>query len=400
MAPNVSHAPPSGDPVVDAARRAPAATAPMPNEERGLARQMRIVRELHAQAVFADLLEPSGEKLVHDLRVALRRCRSLAQGLAIVDVSERRLWRSLATAGRALFQGLGALRDAQVMRGWFQLLVIDVDERTRLVAAIDQAISERVTQARAAIAAFDVVTWDSVASRAPQRAQEMGRRRPALLWLALVRWQEARSLHVQAMRRRTPEALHQVRIGAKRLRYTLESLLPERARLVHKAMKKLQEILGEIHDLDVASAYAADLGAPLAVKDLAAARTARMVAYRAFATGRTSAWTTLRAALPRRPDAIARCRRGYVLEVASSVGVDGRRARAAERAARVLGRELAQHLDPLDQLAVLLAPSSIRVARRACRQLLGFSPDEITALRGALRHGAVVRAAGLLTAPK
>jgi CHAD domain-containing protein len=44
-------------------------------------------RELHGRALTADLLDPTGVDLVHDLRVSIRRCRSLAQGLAAVDLA-------------------------------------------------------------------------------------------------------------------------------------------------------------------------------------------------------------------------------------------------------------------------------------------------------------------------
>jgi CHAD domain-containing protein len=367
----------------------------------GLARHMADARTLHDRALVADLLDSAGVELVHDLRVAIRRCRSLAQGLAAVDLAERDLWREVSAAGRALFQGLGALRDAQVMREWVEQLVTDVDARAPLLEAIDAAIAARIDGARAAVAAFDVVSWDSLAARAPARAHEMLRHRPALLWLAIVRWQEARALHVEAMRRRTPEALHRVRIGVKRLRYTLESLLPELHRDIQKPLKKLQELLGEIHDLDVALAEARLLGATAAVDALAAARAERLAAYKAMATGRASVWTTLRTALPRRADALARCRRGFLLEVAASVGVDHRRARAAERAALDLARGLHGPLTPTARLAVLLAPARPRrKARRACRRLLGFSADEARAVRVALRQDPLVRAAGVLTAPK
>jgi len=367
----------------------------------GLARHMVEARALHDRALTADLLDPAGVELVHDLRVAIRRCRSLAQGLAAVDVAEHALWRQVSRAGRGLFQGLGALRDAQVMREWVEKLVGDAPARDALLGAIDAAIAARIDGARAAVAGFDVVTWDSLAAQAPARAHEMLRHRPALLWLAIVRWQEARALHVEAMRRRTPEALHRVRIGVKRLRYTLESLLPELHREIHKPLKKLQELLGEIHDLDVAIAEATTLGIDAAVVDLAAARAGRLAAYKTLATGRTSVWTTLRRALPVRADALARCRRGYLLEVAAAVGVDGRRARAAERAALDLARGLHGALGPWSRLAALLAPARPRRrARRVCRVLLGFTPEERRALRDALRRDPLVRAAGVLTAPK
>jgi len=57
---------------------------------------------------------------VHDLRVALRRCRSLADGLMAIDPD--RDWKRMKRAGKALFQSLGELRDVQVMTEWVQKL--------------------------------------------------------------------------------------------------------------------------------------------------------------------------------------------------------------------------------------------------------------------------------------
>ena len=53
---------------------------------------------------------------VHDLRVSLRRCRSLADGLRAIDPDPA--WKQMKKAGRALFASLGELRDVQVMEEW------------------------------------------------------------------------------------------------------------------------------------------------------------------------------------------------------------------------------------------------------------------------------------------
>src|ERR1035437_322469 len=57
---------------------------------------------------------------VHDLRVALRRCRSLADGLMAIDSDSS--WKEMKKAGRKLFQALGELRDMQVMAEWIEKL--------------------------------------------------------------------------------------------------------------------------------------------------------------------------------------------------------------------------------------------------------------------------------------
>ena len=48
---------------------------------------------------------------VHDLRVALRRCRSMADGMMAMDPDPA--WKNMKKAGKRLFQRLGALREAE-----------------------------------------------------------------------------------------------------------------------------------------------------------------------------------------------------------------------------------------------------------------------------------------------
>ena len=57
---------------------------------------------------------------VHDLRVSLRRCRSMADGMMAMDPD--RDWKAMKKAGKRLFQRLGALRDVQIMMEWIEKL--------------------------------------------------------------------------------------------------------------------------------------------------------------------------------------------------------------------------------------------------------------------------------------
>src|SRR6266436_1325910 len=57
---------------------------------------------------------------VHDLRVALRRCRSLADGLIALDPDSS--WKDMKKAGKKVFQALDDLRDMQVMEEWIDKL--------------------------------------------------------------------------------------------------------------------------------------------------------------------------------------------------------------------------------------------------------------------------------------
>src|SRR5258708_18515685 len=57
---------------------------------------------------------------VHDLRVALRRCGSMADGLIAIDPHPD--WKAMKKAGKRLFQRLGELRDVQIMMEWIEKL--------------------------------------------------------------------------------------------------------------------------------------------------------------------------------------------------------------------------------------------------------------------------------------
>ena len=70
-----------------------------------------------------------------------------------------------------------------------------------------------------------------------------------------VRLGELRSFAPKAMNRNAAVAQHDMRIAAKRLRYVLESTelcFGEPARNARRRARELQDILGEIHDCDVA----------------------------------------------------------------------------------------------------------------------------------------------------
>jgi CHAD domain-containing protein len=326
--------------------------------------------------------------IVHDLRVALRRARSLAQGLRVVDPQQAPLWRALSAQAKGLFDGLGALRDRQVM----------VEHAARLVpgAAVVDVLAADVpalaVSAHAAVVAFDLAAWDALTAQAPPCAERVLRRRVLLEHLAVTRCDEARALHVQAMRVRSAEALHATRIGVKRLRYTLESFLPDVHAEVAKPLKKLQEILGDIHDLDVLrDAVVAGGVDAAAVAAIDADRADRLAAYKALATGRRAVWHTLRAALPSDDTRMHQARRAYLHSVAAAGGVDDR---AVLRAERALSRLAAPTLPSVTlQLALPIAlVAKRRRRRRLLRGLVGFTPAEKEALRLGAESPAVVGA--------
>jgi len=222
------------------------ATAPAnAQEKRGIRYWMeRVVEECErVQSGFA--ADP-----VHDLRVALRRCRSMAEGFRAVDPDPT--WRKMRKAGKALFSALGELRDVQVLKDWVEKLgAADDAVKTRLSAYCDARERELKVQASAALSGFDTRTWLRWAQTLDSRERQLPLGSDIFQVIALEKLEDAVRLHRTALRNRSKVALHALRIGIKRFRYVIENFLPEHDERWAKDLKQLQDVLGEIHDLDV-----------------------------------------------------------------------------------------------------------------------------------------------------
>src|SRR5215475_3284721 len=70
---------------------------------------------------------------VHDLRVALRRCRSMADGFRAIDPDKD--WKKMRRQATELFDSLGTLRDCQVMMEWVEKLGSQEDPVTASLLA-------------------------------------------------------------------------------------------------------------------------------------------------------------------------------------------------------------------------------------------------------------------------
>jgi len=273
-----------------------------PKSKFGLRAWMRRVLEECDRAAVGFQPDP-----VHDLRVALRRCRSLADGLMALDSNSS--WKEMKKAGRKLFRALGELRDMQVMQEWIEKLAGSE-------AASDPVAVKLLNHVHAREAAckqlawkdlnqFDRKRWRQWSRALPSRAARVRPGSVVYLHLALEKWTTAYDLHKRAVRTRSQVALHQLRIGIKRFRYTVENFLPQQHALWGDDLKELQDLLGEVHDLDVLWAMAVEIQA---FPDLESRnrwretinheRTRRVERYREMMIGKHSLWRVWRAALP------------------------------------------------------------------------------------------------------
>jgi CHAD domain-containing protein/HD superfamily phosphodiesterase len=277
---------------------------------------------------------------VHDLRVALRRCRSLADGMMAMDPD--RDWKAMKKAGKRLFQRLGALRDVQIMMEWLEKLappandvarapspallqsvensgdaataspsteVVENDPHAQAALALLKILKarepEQKHQARAALDEFDRKQWRQWSKSLPLRAARMRPGSAVFRHLALERWTAAHELHTRAMHNRSQVAFHTLRIGIKRFRYIVENFLPDEHKAWSNDLKHMQDLLGEVHDLDVlwATALSCRIFLDKASRDrwhrrIVEERTKRIEEYRRRTLGPGSLWTVWRSGLP------------------------------------------------------------------------------------------------------
>jgi CHAD domain-containing protein len=241
---------------------------------------------------------------VHDLRVAIRRCRSVAAVMEEVDPDPA--WPAMRKAARKLFRSLGALRDAQVMREWVKKLAPETDAvRAHLQSAFESNEPHLRDEALRVAEKFDQKPWKRLARTLRQHARLVPAGSLAAECLALERFADAKELHAKALRTEKSKPWHALRIGLKRFRYTVESLLPDQYLAWSDNLKRLQDMLGEIHDLDVLAemVHKSDFvetedSLKLWHEVIARERHERIETYRQLTLGKTSIWNIWRAGLP------------------------------------------------------------------------------------------------------
>jgi CHAD domain-containing protein len=273
-------------------------TGPQP-EYRGLSHWMdRVLKELDHVSKSPDT------DAVHDLRVAIRRCRSVAAVLEEIDPDPA--WEEMRRVPKRLFRKLGELRDAQVMDEWVKQLAAEDDPlRIQLHSAFQANEPDLRQAALRAAEKFDAKSWKRLERKLRKRARFVRAGSLAAQSLAVERFEEAKELHARAQRTDKPKAWHQLRIGFKRLRYTVENLLPELYAVWSESLKRVQDLLGEVHDLDVLAVTVKETASPHLLdsrnaweETIARERAQRIETYRQLTLGKTSLWNDWRQNLP------------------------------------------------------------------------------------------------------
>lgn len=223
-----------------------------------------LIKEVHGVRENRDI-EP-----VHQARVASRRMRSALRMFAeCFDAKLATLWRKRISR---LTKGLGAARDLDVQIEFLEQFLAGLGEEDRRYRPGVERLRLRLRQQREAVQPKVIKTLDAL-DKGNVMAEMHGelekelfllRHRAVPLQSPYVFAEAAE--HIQACRREllayeyaldNPQDApghHKMRIAAKRLRYTMEICEPAyegRLGPAIKAVKRLQSLLGDIHDCDV-----------------------------------------------------------------------------------------------------------------------------------------------------
>ncbi len=222
-----------------------------------LSRQLRALDEALA-AVIPRVMEAADDEAIHDLRVAIRRVRTMLK--LVRPVYGRFHADSVRRAFTNVQRATGELRDEEVLEETLDEARVDFEsfrgwrsrrrarERRLRRAVLARLEKGELQRARAMLRALLTLPVN------PNRDRDLGKFARKCV--------ERAQRGVEALRDVSTddaEGLHELRIAYKELRYTaelLEGALPADLRALAQPAARFQKRLGELHDVDVATVAA------------------------------------------------------------------------------------------------------------------------------------------------
>jgi CHAD domain-containing protein len=240
---------------------------------------------------------------IHDLRVALRRCRTMAD--ALTDANPSPGWNKLKKNSKRLFHTLGEVRDVQVEQEWAKKLSGAEDPlRSHVLTVLRSQEKERLQAAREALDGFDRKEWRKLLRKLPAKANIFPLESVVFQRLALAKLNNAVALYQKARKRPSSIAWHRVRIAIKHFRYLVENFLPQHYESWAGDLKEMQDLLGDVHDLDVLrtevrrrSRELDPHAIPGWLERIGTVRTARLEKFLSKTSGKESLWLDWRSGL-------------------------------------------------------------------------------------------------------
>ena len=234
----------------------------------GLLRRTPIARAASnvLQPVLLDLLEKvpearSGDskKGIHDLRVAVKRFREAFR--LFRPVLRKKTFRKHREWIEDLNDALGEVRDRDVALVRLRKLTAGLAEPPSSVVGLQARLeSERLGSAHALGAMLDRLRLEGVPAQLAARIEslelEAASGQPTYEFArerVRERLLDVRARWTAARQEATPESLHRVRIGNKRLRYAIEPfsrMLGKEVRRLYRSASRFHDVLGDLHDAD------------------------------------------------------------------------------------------------------------------------------------------------------
>jgi CHAD domain-containing protein len=171
---------------------------------------------------------------------------------ALSEVNPGPGWRKLKKSSRPLFHTLGVLRDTQVERDWVKKLGAPGDPiRRHMLRILSHQEKKHRADAERALDRFDRKDWRKSARKLSHKAQFFPLESVVFQRLALASLNAAVELYHRARKGRSRIAWHRLRIALKQFRYLVENFMPKRYEAWGEDLKRMQDLLGDVHDLDV-----------------------------------------------------------------------------------------------------------------------------------------------------
>jgi CHAD domain-containing protein len=189
---------------------------------------------------------------IYNVRVSLRRCILIADILRDLDPGSE--WKPMRKAGKRLFRQLGVVRDTQVLMELAAKLGPPGEASTDALQEELKGKNEKnLAGAREAAEEFDRKQWRVWSQELSGKFQRLASDKRACESIALELWEYVRDLHRRGQKGYSHVACHQLRIALKKFRYATENFTPSLYSQWAPDLKFLQDVLGEIHDIDILS---------------------------------------------------------------------------------------------------------------------------------------------------
>jgi len=233
----------------------------------GLLRRTPIARASSKvlRATLLDLLEKipearsgASQKGIHDLRVAVKRFREAFR--LFRPVLRKKTFRRHRDWIEDLNDALGEVRDRDVALIELRKLTAGRAEPGSVGGLLARLEAERIGAAGALAAMLDRLQLEGGPAQLSaqielleQQAAPGGSTHEFARERVRERLLDVRARWAAARREATPESLHRVRIGNKRLRYAIEPfsrMLGKEVRRLYRSASRFHDVLGDLHDAD------------------------------------------------------------------------------------------------------------------------------------------------------